>query len=206
MNTSNKLSTALIVACGLLGIAVLIIFLMHRNNKMDEMQALLRNGQAQAEIARLEDVAKRAGGRADSLQVNFGKLHLSDSLSLAALSVRNKAMSETVHKLRIPVQVTIDTMEALGDFVRAYDSLLAGKDQEIGELKLRHSAQVVELNEIIAERVNQMMAQTALAETWRQTADNAEQDQQKETKRKKVWRAVGLVGIGTTGILLLLVK
>jgi hypothetical protein len=173
-------------------------------NQVLKLQAEAQESQHQQEIAKLDAVTKTAGHRADSLEASFKRRHLSDSVALSGLRIKNKGMSENVHILREPVQPLIDSIQALARFVRAYDSLLAGKDEEIRELELRHSAQIIDLQSALKERGNQLMAEAQKTELWRQAASDAQHDAKVERRKKGVWRTTAAILAG--GVLFLTIQ
>lgn len=168
-----------------------------QNARTEQLRRSLDNGRSQVEILKHEAAAKTAGARADSIRASFISRRTSDSLALRALSVRNSAMSETMKKLRIPVQPLIDSLPDLRAFVLANDSLLAAKDEHIQQLELRHSAQVVDLEAIIFELQKQNLAQAAISDAWRETAVKEQADAKKERKWKRFfqWTTAIVTGV-----------
>ena len=145
--------------------------------------------------------AKSARRRADSLQAIFVLRRASDSVALAGLKMRNKAMSGNVQKLREPVQTLIDSIKALGRFVEAYDSLLAGKNNELQETETRLNGQITDLtfqlearaDEILSEKEVSKALETRLA-TVLQERDSETKRADKATKGKKL-RNILIVGL-----------
>lgn len=98
------------------------------------------------------------------------------------------AISKTALNLairRVPVQPLIDSVQELGLFVETYDSLSAEKDSLIVEMGLRHSAQILDLQEVnrlnrgqIEEQVgisnllqDQVVQEQAESRKWKKKAD-----------------------------------
>ena len=171
------------------------LFNLRSQSKIDRLEAMADKAQLQAEIAKHIDRAKTAGARADSLAANFVRRHAKDSIDLRALSVRNRAMSETVQRLRKPVQTIIDTLAPLREFVIAYDSLLASKDHEIMEIKLRHEGQIIDLTTQLKERGNQILAEAAKAEVWRVAYVESEKKNRKLGRKVTFWKIVGGIAV-----------
>lgn len=163
-----------------------------RQNLEREQGEILHREQVQ----RLEVLAKTAGARADSLQSSFVRRRAVDSVALSGLKMRNKGMSENVHILREPVQPLIDSIQALARFVRAYDSLLVGKDQEIRELELRHEAQIIDLTGALKERGDEAVKEREISESWRLAAVESEKDVKKERRKKAFWRTTASILAG----------
>jgi hypothetical protein len=142
-----------------------------------------------------EKKATLAKVRADSLQHQFVQRHRADSMALLTIKINNRSKEQRVKILREPVQPLIDSIQALGDFVKANDSLLAGKDEEIQQMELRHRGQIVDLRAQLRERADELMATEAQRDAWRESAVMAEGKATQERKGKKLWRGVA-VGLG----------
>lgn len=141
MESEKKLTTALIVACGLLGIAVLIIYLMHRDNKMEQE---LKHGQ---EIAYRDAVSKIKASyeRRDSVNLEERRL---ESAHIAVLEVSanrlkqaNTGLSKELAILRPQIQTQLDTLPAIKRYVELSDSSLKQKDHIIDTLTSQTIAQ-----------------------------------------------------------------
>jgi hypothetical protein len=173
-------------------------------NQVLKLQAEAKESQHMEQIGKLEAVAKSAGHKADSLQASFVRRRTVDSVALSGLRIKNKGMSENVHILREPVQPLIDSIQALARFVRAYDSLLAGKDEEIKQMDLRHSAQIIDLTEALKERGTEVMAEAQKTEAWRSAAVESEKNLKKANRKKGFWRTTAAILAG--GVLFLTIQ
>lgn len=126
-----------------------------------------------------------------------------DSVALKVKERAISAMSRNLAVLRVPVQPLIDSLQDLGLFVETYDSLSAQKDSLIYDMRLRHAAQIVDLEEVLSltrAQINELVdisnqLQTQLVDEQGKT--------RKQNRLKKVWRFVAGVGVAAVGVLLL---
>lgn len=178
----------------LLAVMAVLLFLLWQTNRELERYRVADNRRAQEAIAEYKFIAERAEHRGDSLSRAFVETHTRDSLALRAVKIDNKAKSKRVVDLRPTVQPLIDSIADLKTFVNAYDSLLAGKNQEIRELESRHIGQILDLQAILKEKTSQIMAQIAINESLGQAHTNLETDLKKQKRKTGFWKV-------TTGIL-----
>ncbi len=87
-----------------------------------------------------------------------------DSIALNRKERANSALARKLAEKRVDIQPAIDSLGPIRDYVLLSDSLLASKDTLIHEMRLRHSAQVVELNEIIDLHAKQALSKDAVIE------------------------------------------
>jgi uncharacterized protein HemX len=170
----------------------------------EKERRISENREFQATIEKHRQTAQRARARADSLYAVFVKRRVVDSVALRVLSVRNKAMSETVQKLRQPVQPLIDSLPQLRAFVLANDSLLAMKDEQIQQMELRHEAQIIDLEGVIKDRGREIMAQAQETEAYKTELAESQKETRKERRGKNFWKVTA--GIVTGVVLYLSVR
>lgn len=174
-----------------------------RNAKQEQINRMAQNLVMRDSITLNRDRYERATAQVETLTAQIIK---STSENKKVLEVKEKAIATLSGKLaekRAPVQVMIDTTELLKDFVDTYDSVDQAKDELISEMKLRHAAEIVDMNALVEAQAKQVMAAVSTAEAWRVTAENAQKDASKANTAKKVWRFIAGVGVAAVGILLL---
>jgi hypothetical protein len=127
-----------------------------------------------------------------------------DSLALSQKNGQIRAMSKNLAILRIPVQVIADTLQPLRDYLVLADSLSAAKDSLIVDMGLRHSAQVVELNEIIEKQGRQIVKEREIAEMWRVSAESGQKNVRKLERGKRFRNVV--IGVLTAGLVVISIR
>jgi hypothetical protein len=147
---------------------------------------------ANSDSAKAQESRTRA--KIDSERASF-KVALSKA---EAEITRHKSNSAAT---RPKIQVLVDSIPDLRDFVAFQDSTIASQDTLITGLQLRHNAEVIDLNEIIKLQGQQIVSNMAIGENWRQMAENAQAGERREMKKKKFWRFLAGVGIATAGVL-----
>jgi len=175
-----------------------------QKNKVLELKARAEESQHRGQLDELDQQAKTAGHRADSLVIAYTERRTKDWIDLRALSVRNRAMSENVQKLKKPVQVLIDTLQPLRELIIAYDSLLAGKDTIISHLTLSHEADIVDLEAIIKAREDQILVEATKGHLWEQVAVKVEKEANQQRRRKGFWRTSAAILAG--GVLFITIQ
>lgn len=83
------------------------------------------------------------------------------------------------------------------------DTIIAKQDDFIKSMELTHAAEIVDLNAIINLQAQQITSNMAIGENWRQMAENAQDGERREVKRKKFWRTVSVAAAGGIAFLLL---
>ncbi len=107
-------------------------------------------------------------------------------------------MKKTLAVLRVPVEQLADTIQPLRDYLVLSDSLSAAKDTLIMEMDLRHSAQLVDLNQIINLQAEQIVSEKAVSELLENRVAELEKDVKKGNRGKRLRNYVigGLVAWG----------
>jgi len=148
----------------------------------------------------IEKARQTAAIYADSVNELAIRLALTrDSVKVAqnARKEEIKAYRKTIENLRRPVAVMIDTIPDLREFVTAQDSIISKQDDLIRGMELSHSAELLDMNEIIRlqnHQLNQQMAITATFET-ELTATQGENNKLRRGKNVRNVIIAGLVGI-----------
>ena len=168
-----------------------------REARIQNEFALARNVQFNDAIEKARGLAQIYADSAAELRLRHIARKHSDSLALSGLKIDLKAMSKKVVILRVPVELAADSIQPLRDYLVLADSLSAAKDTLIYEMELRHSAQIIDLNQIIDTQAKQILSEknvSAILETRNKELDK---DLAKSQRGKKVRNYViaGLVGI-----------
>lgn len=195
--------TAIWILAAVLFLSLIGHYLTFRWNESRESDLLVKNAALRNTIAINDFILKREQAHSDSLMLQIAK---STARNKKVLEVKERAISTLSKKLailRVPVQAILDTSAILSEFVDTYDSMNQEKDSLISEMKLRHAAEVVDLNALINSQAKQIMAAVTTGEAWRTAAENAQKAETKATKAKKFWRGAAMVATAGVAVLLL---
>lgn len=203
MITHRIKNIALLVMAILLLISGTLNFIQVRNAKQDQLNAMLRNEQANTMIAAQTARADMLDSLAKAKERSAKERATKDSVALKVKERAISVMSRNLAVLRVPVQPLIDSLQNLGLFVETYDSLSAQKDSLIYDMGLRHAAQIVDLEEVLSltrAQINELVdisnqLQNQLVESQTQT--------RKEKRKKKFFRTLSVISLGAVGVLLL---
>lgn len=136
----------------------------------------------------LEKSRERIQSYADSAHDLTVRLALTrDSVRVAqnARIAEIQAYRKTIEKLRVPVAVMIDTIPDLTAFVAAQDQVIQKQDSLIRGMELSHSAEIVDLEEIIRLQEAKFAEQMAITAGFEQRLAVSEAETKKERKGKK---------------------
>lgn len=200
----NRWKNSTWILAGILLLSLIGHYLTFRWNESRESDLLVKNAALRNTIAINEHILAQEKAVSDSLKV---QIKTNATKNEVALKVKEKAIANLSGKLeekRKPVQVMIDTTALLKDFVDAYDSINQAKDELITDMKLRHAAEILDLNALVNSQSKQIMAAVTTGEAWRTAAEDAEKKATKATKAKKFWRGAAMVA--TAGVAVLLLK
>jgi len=148
-------------------------------------------------IEKARQYAQSYADSANDLRIRHAIRHQADSVSLSGLKMRNSELARKLDKSRKPVQSLADTVQPLRDYLILADSLLAGKDSLIYEMELRHSAQIIDLNQIINTQAKQILSEKSVSAILETRNKELEKDLAKSQRGKKVRNYViaGLISV-----------
>lgn len=136
----------------------------------------------------------RAWAKIDSERASFKV-----ALSKAEAEIKRHKSNSAVTRPKI--QVLVDSIPDLRDFVAFQDSTIVSQDSLIVDLQLRHRAEVVDLNEIIKLQGQQIVSNMAIGDNWRQMAENAQAGERRADKWRKFWkRTTGAVVVTAAAV------
>lgn len=104
---------------------------------------------------------------------------------------------------RPKIQVLVDTIPDLRDFVAYQDSTIASQDSLIANLELRHSAEIVDLEEVVRLMRFQIQEQVLITNSLQGQVVEEQANTRKERRAKKFYRTLSVIGAAGIGILLL---
>ena len=166
----------ILLLCGVIGYMVY-------QNKIQQEFAFARSAQFADAIEKARQTAQSYADSVHDLKVRLALRQHSDSVALSALINDLKAMSKKVVILRVPVELAADSIQPLRDYLVLADSLAQAKDSLIYDMGLRHSAQLLDLNQIIDLQAKQIMdlhaVQTTLEDRNKVLEANSVKDKRK---------------------------
>jgi len=124
-----------------------------------------------------------------------------DSVALAGLKQANSRLTRKIAQIRPQVDIVADSVPVVEVYLQLSDSLILAKDSIIAHQALTHAAEVVDLQAIIREMGKKVESEMATGELWKQTAQDAQSDANREKRKAKVWRNVAY-GLGVVAVIL----
>jgi hypothetical protein len=199
---SNQ-SRALLIVSVLLFLSIAGHFVTWRINSTNELEAKLKNIELLNENAVHKAAGDSAKAKVERLASKIDSERASFKVALSKAEAEIKRHKSNSTATRPKIQVMVDSIPDLRDFVAFQDSTIASQDTLIISLKLRHAAEIIDLNQVVKLQAQQITTNMAIGENWRQMAEAAQKAERKQTKAKKVWRFIAGVGAAGVGILLL---
>ena len=117
------------------------------------------------------------------------------------IELRLRASLDTVASLKKQLAVRLEQNPDIAQLVTAQDLAYARLDSLYNSNKLRHGADIVSYEAELADRGRQLMAEVTQKELWKQTAQDAQSDANREKRKAKVWRNVAY-GLGVLAVIL----
>lgn len=187
MITHRIKNIVILVLFVLLAVSASLNFIQVRNAKQEQLNAMLRNEQANTAIAASRALAKSYADRAREVDSVRTLERDSAKVVVRALKDETRAYKKTIATLRPLVAARIDSVPVLRDFVAAQDSTILKQDSTIVSLEEANANEVgraAEMDQLKRKEIGELVSMiNGLQENLVDEQDKARKAERKAKKR-----------------------